>query len=555
MKTLRLLLCAVAVAALQCANPNDGTGSSTESITAMLYNPDNTPAVSAKVCFYRHGDDPRNNHAVDSTYTDNNGNYHKDLDTGTYNILATLDTNATFQDSIIVTEGDTTRPPPDTLRSLGSINGKIELQGTDDPRTVFILFMGSNTFTRPTDLAGNFSATNMAKGRYAVTLITTLDDYDVMDTSFMITAGIDSVIPQPIVLKYTGIPVPKGLRIEYDTMMQIVKLYWNTPTTGRSVQSYTVYRKHSDSASFVSIKAGVTDTSYCDSTGVQDQTYEYRVAVVDTQNTTGVMSAGVEIKIVPAFSISDTITFISPTANDAVIDLHGNLWVAFANGQIGKFDSNHTQVAQWGQQGSAVGQINEPVGIVTDGFNGIYVAERGNRRVQKFDTLGNSIWTIQYDTTTPSLPSLSIAIVNDTLLVNYNEHSIKRYTLAGDSIDAWQFPLYRIGRLIELSGDTLCTNNLGTYGILFINNGAVVLQWDITQMPSGAILDIAYDSKKDYIVAHSTDYPSGKIDVYLFDSNKQLMTIFQTTLFLKRMIYYKNKLYMVSNSDVLIYSF
>jgi hypothetical protein len=359
--------------------PNAGNSSQVGNpVASMLYNPDGSPAKQAKVCFFRHGDDPRNSHAVDSTYTDNNGNYTASLDTATYNILATLGTNATFQDSIIVTEGDTTRPPPDTLKSLGSISGRVELQDTDDPRTVFILFMGSNTFTRPTDLLGNFTATNMAKGKYAVTLITTLDDYAVMDTSFVITAGLDSVIPQPIVMNYTGIPIPKGLRIEYDTMKQIVTLYWNTPTTGRPAGSYNVYRRNIDSNTVLARinTTPVTDTTYSDSTGIQDMTYEYQVAVVDTLITEGTKSSPVQLH----FSIADF------------------------------------RIDSIGIKGTGVGQLNRPQSaasnksyyVIIDWQDPFPSAARANI----FDLQGNYIrtFTVRQDTSSDNLIGIKCAI-------------------------------------------------------------------------------------------------------------------------------------------------
>ena len=74
-RVVKMLLVAALVpssALLRCgANPpvSGGTETGDSKIASMLYNPDGSPAVSAKVGFYRHGDDPRNNHAVDSTYT------------------------------------------------------------------------------------------------------------------------------------------------------------------------------------------------------------------------------------------------------------------------------------------------------------------------------------------------------------------------------------------------------------------------------------------------------------------------------------------------------
>jgi len=376
---------------IKCA-PVAGTATETENISAMLYNPGGSPAASAKVCFYRHGDDPRNNHAVDSTYTDNNGNYSKKLDTGTYNILASLGSNATFQDSITVTKGDTTRPAPDTLKSLGSISGRIELQGTDDPRTVFILFMGSNTFTRPTDLAGNFSATNMAKGKYPVTLLTTLDNYDVMDTSFVIKAGVDSVIPQPIVMKYTGIPVPRNLQIQYDTMKQIVTLIWNRPVSGRPLNGYNVYRRNVDSNTTLSTinTQLVTDTTYKDSSGVQDMTYEYRVTAVDTTTTEGTRSAAISIKITTAFGLVDSVVspdfqYISQIKKSAN---GGFIGISYHN-EILVMDSTFHIVRRWGSMGTGTGQFNSPYSLVLDSKGNIFVADMRNDRIQEFDTLGN----------------------------------------------------------------------------------------------------------------------------------------------------------------------
>jgi hypothetical protein len=387
---------------VQCVNMGTGTQTGNPNVTAMLYNPDGSPAAQAKVCFYRHGDDPRNSHVVDSTYTDNNGNYKKDLDTGTYNILATLDANATFQDSIVVAEHDTARPPADTLRSLGSISGKIELQGADDPRTVFILFLGSNTFTRPTDLLGNFTATNMAKGRYQVTLLTTLDNYEVMDTSFVITAGRDSVIPQPIVMKYTGIPVPKGLRIEYDTMKQIVTLCWNTPTTGRPISSYNVYRRNVDSNTVLAQinTSPVMDTNFTDSTGVQDMTYEYQVAVVDTSASEGVKSAAVQVTVVSAFQfIKNFGTAGSGTGQsiglaDIAVDAQGNYWtVDYNQNKVMRFDSTGSFISEWVATGFTIG-LHDPVGMDIDSQKNIYLSGWNGSSVQKYDSSGNLLLRI-----------------------------------------------------------------------------------------------------------------------------------------------------------------
>jgi formylglycine-generating enzyme required for sulfatase activity len=246
----------------------------------MLYNPGGTPAKNATVYFYRFGADPRTGlaAAIYSTTTDANGNYTAILDSGTYNILASKGGNATFQDSIKAFNDTTVHPAADTLKAFGSISGKVLLQGADDPRTVFVLFMGTNMFTSVQDSLGNFTAPGMAKGKYKVRLLSILDDYKPMDTSFVIKAGIDSVIPEPIRLQYTGIQVPTGLRISYDTLRQIVILAWNGVDTSL-ISGYNVYRafKGQNFSLITQTPLPDTVTTYRDLNVSVGNTYAYTV--------------------------------------------------------------------------------------------------------------------------------------------------------------------------------------------------------------------------------------------------------------------------------------
>jgi hypothetical protein len=336
---------------LTCTTPtgHTGTATETENVAAILYNPHGSPAAHAKVKFYPRNYNPRTGGLgktaastvkIDSTTTDANGNYIAKLDTGTYTILASGDSGLAYQDSITVIKGDTTKPVADTLKPAGSIKGVVQLQPGDDARTVFILFMGTHSFTTPDDAIGNFTAPDLAEGKYRVRILTTLDNYAVMDTSLSAVAGKDSVLPGPIQLRFTGFPVPTGLKIAYDTLKQIVTLTWNRPTTGTKVQGYRVYRKRSDSSDFVKIKGGLTDTVYRDSMGVQDQTYEYRVAVLDTNGTEGVKSVGVSVTIVGCFILVDSINFdFNNTAGEVVSLLDGKI-ILRTNDRIQILDSN-----------------------------------------------------------------------------------------------------------------------------------------------------------------------------------------------------------------------
>jgi len=60
----------------------------------------------------------------------------------------------------------------------------------------------------------------------------------------------------------------------------------------------------------------------------------------------------------------------------------------FTNSRIVKFDRNGAFVKSWGTKGDGPGQFSSPHAIAIDRNGRIYVADRGNSRVQIFDTDG-----------------------------------------------------------------------------------------------------------------------------------------------------------------------
>jgi uncharacterized protein (TIGR03663 family) len=71
---------------------------------------------------------------------------------------------------------------------------------------------------------------------------------------------------------------------------------------------------------------------------------------------------------------------------DIAVDGEGNLFVAdTGNKRIQKFDPNGEPLGQWGGEGSLPGQFLEPVGIAIDEQDNVYVADTWNQRIQVFD--------------------------------------------------------------------------------------------------------------------------------------------------------------------------
>jgi DNA-binding beta-propeller fold protein YncE len=74
---------------------------------------------------------------------------------------------------------------------------------------------------------------------------------------------------------------------------------------------------------------------------------------------------------------------------DVATDSSGNVYVSDRNNhRIQKFDSEGFFLTAWGSMGSGDGQLAFPEGIATDSAGNVYVADRGNNRVQKFSSNG-----------------------------------------------------------------------------------------------------------------------------------------------------------------------
>ncbi|MCC7243567.1 MAG: 6-bladed beta-propeller [Acidobacteria bacterium] len=83
--------------------------------------------------------------------------------------------------------------------------------------------------------------------------------------------------------------------------------------------------------------------------------------------------------------------FNQPT--DVAWDSQGNSYFTdgYVNSRVGKANARGEWVASWGSLGNGPGQFDTPHGVAVSPKDEVYVADRGNRRIQVFDTGGKFI--------------------------------------------------------------------------------------------------------------------------------------------------------------------
>jgi hypothetical protein len=76
---------------------------------------------------------------------------------------------------------------------------------------------------------------------------------------------------------------------------------------------------------------------------------------------------------------------------DVAFDAADNTYISdgYINSRVAKVDKDGNWLKSWGDRGTEPGQFHTPHSIATDARGNVYVADRGNRRIQVFDGDGN----------------------------------------------------------------------------------------------------------------------------------------------------------------------
>jgi DNA-binding beta-propeller fold protein YncE len=164
---------------------------------------------------------------------------------------------------------------------------------------------------------------------------------------------------------------------------------------------------------------------------------------------------------------SDPRAFRKPT--DVAFTPRGEVYVAdgYGNARVARFSPDGRFLGEWGGRGRAPGRFRTPHGVAIDDGGRVYVADRGNARIQVFDLQGHFI-------TAWRGPELGrpwgIAFGPDRCL----------YVVDGGDQDA-ERPR---GRILKLDRDGHILETWGTYGL---GPGQIADGHDIAVGPDGSV--------------------------------------------------------------------
>lgn len=194
------------------------------------------------------------------------------------------------------------------------------------------------------------------------------------------------------------------------------------------------------------------------------------------------------------------------------IDAQGNIYVADKyNNRIDKFDANGTLLAQWGSKGQGNGQFNYPSAVAVDAVGNVYVADTYNNRIQKFDSNGSFLvkWGSvgagdgQFD------HPVSLAIDINNNLFTADDHRIQKFNNNGDFLTKWGAIGPATGQFQSLGGVAVDSSGYVYTTEMnriqkFTNNGTFVATWGQSGLNDGQIQygkGIVIDTNGDLIIA------------------------------------------------------
>jgi DNA-binding beta-propeller fold protein YncE len=126
---------------------------------------------------------------------------------------------------------------------------------------------------------------------------------------------------------------------------------------------------------------------------------------------------------------------------DVATDGAGHVYVVDrSNARVQKFDSNGSFLGKWGSGGTAPGHLFEPFGLGVGG-GVVYVADSGNNRIDMFDTGGSFLGSFGSAGAGPgqfSFPTdVAVDRAGNVFVSDTNNFRVQRFTASGQFVGEW----------------------------------------------------------------------------------------------------------------------
>src|ERR1700759_4630026 len=104
---------------------------------------------------------------------------------------------------------------------------------------------------------------------------------------------------------------------------------------------------------------------------------------------------------------------------DVAWDKAGDTFISdgYINSRVAKVDKDGNWLKSWGDRGTGPGQFNTPHSIATDADGNVYVADRGNHRIQVFDGDGKFLRQFTIDVPVPPDAKPAIGKIPDEVMI------------------------------------------------------------------------------------------------------------------------------------------
>lgn len=350
----------------------------------------------------------------------------------------------------------------------------------------------------------------------------------------------DTVMIRIIPKDTAGPPAaPRNVRSSYDTLKQIVTLTWS-PNWESDVVGYNVYRRNVDSnTALTRINAQtIADTAYKDSNGMQNLTYEYRIAAVDRGDAEGAKSAAVMARIVSGFELARTIPFGGNDPFRFAVDKDTNFYIANRSPAYVKIiNSNGDSIKTIGE-----GKMSQIYGIALDSKGNIYIADPDRNKILAFNQRGDSILKIDI----PKPMDIGIDKSDNIFVVYSDSYKIGKFDTIGTILDSLTLS-HQTGRLIlDMSGNLYLVDSYSSS--VKVYNGTFAATSATSNIPSSMLRAVDQNSNL-YFIKYRLIGQSEVDDIVIVNLAGQLISRWGYFIMLTDMKIIDGRIYLLNYNE------